>query len=68
MQPAGPNRDLRVIGYYSESDVQVGCGPTHPSVRVVLKKFDDDNKVTSYSSYIKCFTFVLNQHIEISVR
>jgi hypothetical protein len=44
-QPVGPNRDLRVIGYYSESNVQVGCGPTHPSVRVILKKIDDDTKV-----------------------
>lgn len=47
MQPVGQYRNLRVIGYYSESDVQVGCGPTHPSVRVILKKLDNEIKVSS---------------------
>lgn len=46
-QPAGPNKDLRVIGHYSETNVKVGCGPTHPSVNVILKKFDDEIKVTT---------------------
>lgn len=41
LRPVGPNRDLRVIGHYSEHDVPVGCGPTHPDVQVELKKFDD---------------------------
>jgi hypothetical protein len=47
MQPVGQYRNLRVIGYYSESDVQVGCGPTHSSVRVILKKLDNEIKVSS---------------------
>ncbi|KZS11530.1 putative Inactive tyrosine-protein kinase 7 [Daphnia magna] len=48
--PVGPNKDLRVIGHYSETNVKVGCGPTHPSVNVILKKFDDDSKVIASSS------------------
>ncbi|XP_057373175.1 vascular endothelial growth factor receptor 1-like [Daphnia carinata] len=50
LQPVGPNKDLRVIGHYSETNVKVGCGPTHPSVNVILKKFDDDIKVIASSS------------------
>ncbi|XP_046633966.1 uncharacterized protein LOC124313728 [Daphnia pulicaria] len=49
MQPVGQHRNLRVIGYYSESDVQVGCGPTHPSVRVILKKLDNEIKAIASS-------------------
>ena len=44
LRPAGPNRDLRVIGHYFEQNVPIGCGPTHPSVSVNLTKYLNENE------------------------
>ncbi len=42
MQPVPPNFDLRVVGYYSEANVSIGCGTTNPNVTVVLKKYVEE--------------------------
>lgn len=41
----GSDNELRVIGYYGETEeILVGCGPTHPDVQVFLKRRDKDEE------------------------
>lgn len=39
--------DHRVIGYYSDNDVAIGCAPTHPDVEIVIMK-EESKKSRTY--------------------
>lgn len=54
--------DDRVIGYYSERDVLVGCAPTHPDVRIAVEKKDKDVSSQFVDEYaaLRCLHAQLN--------
>ena len=57
LQRAGVG-DFRVIGHYSESNVLIGCAPSHPSVTVVVQKTEENDEIRVFPGVLIQFNCI----------